>query len=691
MAAQVQSAEGSDCRDSNAKSFIDDIGVLSLEGFGSQGSQTSSRNPQDGISSSLPLSSVYLGETVRYEIVVSKHPSVRESSSWKKLISTISSQAVIVPLLSKQGTDSTVISERVERKSETCGPVKESGTASRVGTKNSSVDNPNPTNNGLLCSVLATFVGSTGSVSSSEEKDSSMSRPYFRDDDTFVVPMSSSLQDAPPECCRIRLSVTVWLYTVSVSTSPTSPEVAMEIGSTPLGSDSTTATVPCPTTNGHRSASGQDPVMERANLADGQPCGSLSLESPVRVSSSFRSVQEKTVSCLLRIQGPPELTCRHTAAGLKHLLLLSVSNSTSGQMVIKSLQILSSSTPVHDVSVTTDDGSSVKWEHCHQLISLESPKHRQAFPAILQPGESFCLIYRLHLSSIPSESELSLRANIKWTHAGATSELTTLYRLPRIKIRCPPFIVTVKCDERVEIHKTFYVTYCISNQLHDFMSMRLYFNMDNMYRNLIEQGASGEEFEKVVHLKDSVVCHDPDIAISSCPRGSSVPIQVGFQIHQPGLYELSELMKVNLRYSLPEKPSPPAPPDSRESRTPSTDTSLSLQSPDDHLLASEELWRGRSGSTASLATPVLLQTAEERRRSFASKSYSFGDLGPTVSADSDEVAAHNKNKLIQRSPTVPPPRPQPPRMLSQTERELVRPSNFLKQPFYVYVQDPSTL
>ena len=74
----------------------------------------------------------------------------------------------------------------------------------------------------------------------------------------------------------------------------------------------------------------------------------------------------------------------------------------------------------------------------------------------------------------------------------------------------------------------------------------------------------------------------------------------------------------------------------------SSSSSPSLQSTDDtersNLLASEELWRGRSGSTNSLATPPPANqlSAEERRRSFASKSYSFGDLGPNASADSDQ-------------------------------------------------------
>lgn len=118
-------------------------------------------------------------------------------------------------------------------------------------------------------------------------------------------------------------------------------------------------------------------------------------------------------------------------------------------------------------------------------------------------------------------------------------------------------------------------------------------------------------------------------------------------------------MKVNLRYSLLETQLSPVPDDRESHSTSSGDTNISFQSTDDHLFASEELWRGRSGSTASLATPVIFQSAEERRRSFAAKSYSFGDLGPTVSADSDEaVNLRWAGRLWEFNPSNQVPSPQ---------------------------------
>lgn len=87
-------------------------------------------------------------------------------------------------------------------------------------------------------------------------------------------------------------------------------------------------------------------------------------------------------------------------------------------------------------------------------------------------------------------------------------------------------------------------------------------------------------------------------------------------------------MKLNLRYALPSST------DSQLNDVSTPTDSISTLSPDEQLMASEELWRERSGSTSSVRSTGLL-SCDERRRSFATKSYSFGDLGPASSTDSD--------------------------------------------------------
>ena len=89
---------------------------------------------------------------------------------------------------------------------------------------------------------------------------------------------------------------------------------------------------------------------------------------------------------------------------------------------------------------------------------------------------------------------------------------------------------------------------------------------------------------------------------------------------------------MNLRYALPDGQSAAK----RDSAgTPASMETVSTLSTEDELAASTELWRHRSGSTTSLHAPMTL-SAEDRRRSFATKSYSFGDLGPNVSTESEE-------------------------------------------------------
>lgn len=93
-------------------------------------------------------------------------------------------------------------------------------------------------------------------------------------------------------------------------------------------------------------------------------------------------------------------------------------------------------------------------------------------------------------------------------------------------------------------------------------------------------------------------------------------------------------MKLNLRWALPDSQSTLK---QDSISTPASSDTVSTLSADDQLAASAELWRDRSGSTSSLQNPMG-HSAEERRKTFATKSYSFGDLGPTLSAESDDAS-----------------------------------------------------
>lgn len=83
-------------------------------------------------------------------------------------------------------------------------------------------------------------------------------------------------------------------------------------------------------------------------------------------------------------------------------------------------------------------------------------------------------------------------------------------------------------------------------------------------------------------------------------------------------------MKLNLCYAVN-----PNCDDEQKSLAPSETSECSA---DKYAAASEDLWRGRIGSTSSLER----DQCAARRESFATKSYSFGDFGPELSLDSDD-------------------------------------------------------
>ncbi|KAK3595911.1 hypothetical protein CHS0354_014752 [Potamilus streckersoni] len=130
-------------------------------------------------------------------------------------------------------------------------------------------------------------------------------------------------------------------------------------------------------------------------------------------------------------------------------------------------------------------------------------------------------------------------------------------------------------------------------------------------------------------------------------------------------------MKLNLRYNLPNVDGHSLP------------CLLTPKSADEQLIASEELWRDRSGSTSSWTEEdVHGRNASEKRQSFAAKSYSFGDLVHAISTESDEVQ-RKKFRKVERSSTV---------LVWQRKNTscgvtlTLSPNNFFKNSLQVYVR-----
>ncbi|XP_050407801.1 trafficking protein particle complex subunit 14 [Patella vulgata] len=400
-----------------------------------------------------------------------------------------------------------------------------------------------------------------------------------------------------------------------------------------------------------------------------------------------KTVQQKTVSKELNVINPPLFKIKVTTAGGKHLLLVHVCNKSNESVELIDLNILNTSSKysVEESGshvLDTGNNNNLSSEHITSRIHFNK-LGSTTLPCSLLPEEEMSFIFNLSLenfNSSISELELYFKSQLKWRHSSSVTNVITVYRLPKFCVHYAPFIISIGCSENITVGKSFTLTYNIVNKLQDFLSMKLYWSLKHQLEVARQKGDNDGNRQRLEMMNRAVICHDPDIHVGSCPRGSSVPVPVSFQILEPGLFEFSDLMKVNLRYALPDSQSTLK---QDSLGTPVSIDTTSTLSTEDQLAASEELWRDRSGSTSSLNTPTS-ESAEEKRKSFATKSYSFGDLGPTLSTDSDE-ARRKRFKNIKRSSAVPPPRPPPPRLLTQVEKDVTNPSNFLKKSFQVYI------
>ncbi|XP_025079239.1 uncharacterized protein C7orf43 homolog isoform X3 [Pomacea canaliculata] len=420
---------------------------------------------------------VYLGEVLKYEVIVKK-PKDYEYKGWRKRVSQLSAHACLSPLDPKLK----------QRKLETKTSLKN---APKIIPKICDETKEHTTFSPVIATYIDTVENPLIDVTSQSEK------PYFKDSSTYVMPMSICVRDTPGQCHLAELNVILWLC---ISPLKTNPEVEAK----------------------------KD--FQLTTTAD---------------ATNRKFVQQVSVSRTLHVHDPPQLNVRFVATGQQHLLLAEVKNRTRNTVTLKNLTIIPSPTPYFDHSKLVRDSSITEgpksewWNH----VVCPAVSSGVMFPVTLRGCEELALVYRLDLSSVLSETELSFRTHLKWTHSETNREINTVYRLPKIRVRYPAFTVTVKCDGPVEARKTFYLTYNIANNLQDFLSVRLYWNLDSQLSLLQDRDDEEALAEKqtLEEVKRAVICHDPDIFIGSCPRGCTMPVNVGFQILQPGLYEMKSL------------------------------------------------------------------------------------------------------------------------------------------------------
>ncbi|XP_076435336.1 trafficking protein particle complex subunit 14-like [Babylonia areolata] len=381
--------------------------------------QHDKRNPTD--------CSVYLGEILRYEIVITK-PKEADFKGWKRRVAQLSAHACVSPIESKSGANN--IGD------------KQVAVENEGSPKGKDHEKSRPETESVVCAVIATYIDTlekkphveSGSFKGTSEK-------HFKDGNTCIIPMLTCVWNTPGQCQRAQLTVSLWL-----SASPQNINPDLE-------------------------------AKRDFHLTSGT---SLTTSA----TASRKCVQQMSVTKTVHVQDPPHLKVRFVSCGQQHLLSVQVKNASCQTITVKNLTIVPSSSPSCDHreffrdSLPFRDSNRIRSESTQPLVSL-ALSGGSVFPVILSGCEEMALIYRLDLSSISSEVELAFHSYLRWTHAETCKEINTVFRLPKLRVRYPAFTVTVKCEGPVETGKTFYLTYNIANNLQDFLSVRLYWNLDS--------------------------------------------------------------------------------------------------------------------------------------------------------------------------------------------------------------------
>ncbi|XP_053703240.1 trafficking protein particle complex subunit 14-like isoform X1 [Synchiropus splendidus] len=296
-----------------------------------------------------------------------------------------------------------------------------------------------------------------------------------------------------------------------------------------------------------------------AEKVEVQELGYLSVLQQRDPTHTFRhdlNTFKAQVSTTLTVLAPPTVRCKQMTVAGKHLLILKVLNESSQEDVC-----------VHDVRVLPNlnasylpvmpDGSVLLVDNvCHQsgevamtsFCRVDSVSGR--LPSTLSALEEHDFLFQLHLNEPPQDDsseglEVPLVAVFQWSTPKMpfTNSIYTHYRLPSIRLDRPRFVMTASCPSTVKLKEHFKVKYILINNLQDFLSVRLVWTPE----------ARGQE-ESVL---SAVVCHSPLTNLGHCRKGSTLSFSVAFQILRPGLYELSQHMKLKLQFTASVSNPPP--------------------------------------------------------------------------------------------------------------------------------------
>ncbi|XP_013883572.1 trafficking protein particle complex subunit 14 [Austrofundulus limnaeus] len=291
---------------------------------------------------------------------------------------------------------------------------------------------------------------------------------------------------------------------------------------------------------------------KEAEKVEVQELGYLSVLQQREPSHTFRhdlNTFKAQVSTTLTVLPPPTVRCKQMTVSGRHLAILKVLNELSQEEVsIRDVRILpnlnASYLPV------MPDGSVLLVDNvCHHsgevgmasFTRVDSTASR--LPSMLSALEEHDFLFQLHLNETPPDEsteglEVPLVAVLQWSTPKMpfTNCIYTHYRLPSIRLDRPRLVMTASCPSSVTVKERFKVKYVLLNNLHDFLAVRLVWTPEG--RGQAEDTALA-----------AVVCHTPLNNLGQCRKGSTLSFSVAFQILKPGLYELSQHMKLKLQFT----------------------------------------------------------------------------------------------------------------------------------------------
>ncbi|XP_058684462.1 trafficking protein particle complex subunit 14 isoform X2 [Poecile atricapillus] len=384
--------------------------------------------------------------------------------------------------------------------------------------------------------------------------------------DEIIFPLTVALDRLPPATAKAKIVVTVWQR----DTEP--PELQEEVTAPPQVTTTTPGQVPGPpqvtTTAGQvTTTAGQVTGPPQVTMTGtGGYLRLLQGRAPGQVFRQQHGAFKAQVSTLLTVLPPPRVRCRQVTVSGKYLTVLKVLNGSSQEeLSLWDVQILPNFNASY-LPVMPDGSVLLVDDVCHHSGEVpvgafcRVPGGHAGWPCPLSALEEQNFLFQLQAPERPpcdskEGLEVPLVAVVRWSTPKLpfTNSIVTHYRLPSIRLERPRFVMTATCESPVVALQRFSVTYTLLNDLQDFLAVRLVWT---------PEATAGKSRGSL----DSVVCHTPLTNLGYSRKGSARTFRVAFQALRAGLFELSQHMKLKLQFTASVTNAPPeARPVSRKS------------------------------------------------------------------------------------------------------------------------------